>query len=111
MKITFTYQLIGCCQQHQLEIDPHDYFDPIEDGENYWDHGIEKKIFPHEYLDELLYINPDQIKWIVVRESRGNQTRISRVQYLDGDCATMQHVIDENKEEKIILGALVDSEL
>jgi hypothetical protein len=46
----------------------------------------------------------------VVRESRGNQTRIQRVQYLDGDRATMNHVIDENKEERIILGALVDSE-
>jgi len=53
MKITFTYQLVGSCRQHQLEIDPHDYFDPIEDGENYWDHGIEKKIILHEYRSYL----------------------------------------------------------
>lgn len=105
MKITFTYQLVGSCEQHRLEIDPHDYFDPIEDDENYWDHGINKKLFLHEYLD----INPGQIKWIVARLSKGNQTRIRRAQYLDGERVTMEHIINENREERIILGALVDS--
>jgi hypothetical protein len=107
MNILVEYQLVGCSRRHRLKISPQDYFDPIEEGQNYWDHGIEKKIFLHEYLK----VDPDQIKWIVAHESKGSQKRIRRAQYLDGDNVTMEHIVDENKEEQINLGArLPDSE-
>ncbi|MHC4117742.1 MAG: hypothetical protein ACYSWO_09575 [Planctomycetota bacterium] len=106
MNISVEYQLIGCSRQYRFNIAPEDYFDPIEKGENYWDHGVDKKFFLHEYLN----IDPDQVKWIVACESRGTQRRIRRVQYLDGDRATMEHVVDEHGEERIILGAFVDCE-
>jgi len=107
MNISIEYLLIGCSKRRRLNISPQDYFDPIEEGENYWDHGFEKNLFLHEYLN----VDPDQIKWIVECQSKGSQKRIRRAQYLDGDCVTMEHIVDENKEEQINLGAfLVDSE-
>ena len=101
MKITFTYQVAGESQTRTKQLGPDDYYDPINPRENYWDDGIEKFIFPHEYIETPV----EQLKWLTVLVAAGNKSRISRCQYLDGDKVSMHHSIDENGEEEIILSA------
>lgn len=99
MKITITYQVEGEKEPRRIDLDPIDYFDPIDSKENYWDDGVEKFIFPHEYVETPVI----QLKWLTVRVALRNKTRISRCQYIDGDNAMMHHTIDEDGGEEIII--------
>ena len=99
MKITFTYQVEGEKEPRIMYIDPVDYYDPIDHRENYWDDGIEKFVFPHEYVKTPVA----QLKWLTVLIAMKNKARVSRCQYIDGEKTMMHHTIDEDGEEEIIV--------
>ncbi len=41
---------------------PEEYFDPLGEGESFWNDGIEKYVFPHEYVD----VPVEDLKWLTV---------------------------------------------
>lgn len=103
MEITITYCLLAETVSREMKLTPEQYYDPLEAGENYWDDGIERCVFPYRYLD----FEPEEIKWVIARVSHEERVRYWRVQHLNGDKAMMQHVVDENAEEEIILSTLL----
>ena len=98
MKIEIQYLLLGSDKPSYLAPKPEDYFDPVEHDENFWDDGVEKNIFPHEHIG----IEPSKLKWLIIRQKNGSNTRITRNQYLDGDDSMMTHTKDEFGAEEII---------
>lgn len=103
MKITISYQVEGEKEPRIKHLDPVDYYDPIDPKENYWDDGVDKFVFPHEYVETPV----SELKWLTVRVTNGNKTRFSRCQYIDGDNVMMHHTIDEDGGEEIIVSALL----
>lgn len=103
MDITITYCLVGETESRELKLTPEQYYDPLEQGENYWDDGIERCAFPHGYLD----LEPEAMKWVYARVSNGDRCRLSRVQFLNGEKVIIQHEVRENEEEEIILSTLL----
>lgn len=103
MKIHFTYLKIDEIDAHFFELSPNEYFDPLEENESYWDHGIEKYPFSHEYLS----IPPEKLKWLIVTVSENDLNKVYRCQFLDGDKNMMQHTVDEYNNEEIILSVKI----
>lgn len=106
IKIKISYVTFQNSEVKDIYLKPEEYFDSLEEGENYWDDGIDKFIFPHEYLN----ISVSSLKWLTIIVSKGKEKRISRCQYLDGDNVTMNHSVDENGEEEIILSAKISEQ-
>jgi hypothetical protein len=99
MKITIKYQLLSSSKSIIRTLSKEEYYDPIEENEDYWHHGIPRFVFLHEYLN----INSNRIKWIMLIIKYGKHTRTRISQYLSGDKVLMEHTVDENLDEEIIL--------
>lgn len=107
MKIQLTYQLAAGGDPIRSDVTPEEFFDPLDHGETYWDNGVQRYVFLHEHLG----IEPEKLKWVVARLTAGEGIRIQRAQYLDGDNVTLQHTVDEDQEEELIVStALPDDQ-
>ncbi|MEM1221593.1 MAG: hypothetical protein AAGH40_02430 [Verrucomicrobiota bacterium] len=98
MKIEIEYLALDESTPVILELKPDDFYDPVALGENYWEHGIERLVFPYEHIQK----EPSQLKWLILREQNEEMVRLHRIQFLDGEKSMMQHTVDEHGEEKII---------
>ena len=103
MEIRLMYQLADDGEPRELAIAPEDYFDPIENNDSYWDDAVERCLFLHDYLDT----DPARLRWIVARLSDSGRVRLRRALYLDGCDVTMEHLVEEDGDEEIILGTLL----
>jgi len=103
MKISIEYLTVGDKSKKSIQLSPEEFFDALDAGENYWEDGVEKYIFPHEHLS----IPVPTLKWIEVTKRQGNLVRTYRCQYLDGDKSMTQHTVSENGDEEIITSSLI----
>ncbi len=62
MLIVITYQTSNNQEPFVIEMAPEEYFDPLGEGESFWNDGIEKYVFPHEYVD----VPVEDLKWLTV---------------------------------------------
>lgn len=99
MRITLSYQLDDGGAPRRMELDPAEYLDPLEAGESAWEDGVERHLLLHEYVG----VEPAQVRWVVAEVTDAGRTRIRRAQYLDGDSVLMEHSIDEDRGEEIVL--------
>ena len=104
MNIRLTYETLDGAR-HTVALSPDDYFDPLEPGEGYWHDGVERCDQLHDYLE----VPAVRLRWLVARISEGGQVRQRRAQYLSGDAVMMEHTIDEQGEEEIILSVCLPS--
>ena len=89
-----------------VEMAPEEYFDPLGEGESFWNDGIEKYVFPHEYVN----VPVEDLKWLTVCVSELGSRRVDRCQYLNGADVMMQHSIDENEDEELILSTKISDQ-
>jgi len=106
MNITLTYSRIDSKEQEVVELNPQEYFDPLEKGENYWDDGVERKFLLEEYLP----IDKVQVKWFRITLEHDEMKRIYTCQLLDSDRSTSTHSIDEFGNEEIITQSKIADE-
>jgi len=105
MRVLLTFQLHGEDEPHELEMSSTDYFDPPEEGELVLEDAVERHVFLHDYLG----VESERVKWIVARAWAGGRSTLRRAQYLDGDRSIMEHIVDVNGDEEIILSTRLPS--
>lgn len=95
--IRIRYQLRSEALTHRIDLNPEEYFDPLEPGETYSGNGVER--FTHAY--QYTRHSPDELKWTVL-EGAPEPGSIIRTQFLDGRRSMMTHRSDANGYEEII---------
>ena len=106
MKIALTYQRIDEAKPTTIGFAPEDYFDPLEAGETYWEHGVEKNLLLEEYLP----IEKGLVKWFIVTHEFRGLSRVTRCQLLGEDLSMSTHTIDEHGNEEIITQSMIAPE-
>ena len=89
-----------------LRLSPEEYFDPLEPGETFEEDGIPA----YQYAFDYIGCSADELKWSIEKISGSKGTRLVRSQYLDGDRSMMEHVIDPDGSEEIILSNEIEKD-
>lgn len=95
--IRIRYQLRCEESDRHFDLHPEEYFDPLEPGESYSEHGVPR--FDHAY--QYTRHSPDELRWTVL-EGGPMAGSILRTQFLDGRRSMMTHRSDADGYEEII---------
>jgi len=106
MNISISYLCFGENEPETIHFSPENYFDPLEPGENYWEHGIEV----HQLAENYLPVEISKVKWFIITKRLNDKKRVSRYQLLNGTDSMSIHTIDEEDNEEIITASKIAPE-
>jgi hypothetical protein len=98
MNISITYLLTSEQELRTVLLAPAEYFDPIEDGESYETHGVERFQNAYQYLE----VPVADIRWTLLDIRRGSSWTRIRTQLLAGAESMLTHREDSDGYEEII---------
>ncbi|MFM2314404.1 MAG: hypothetical protein RLZZ04_3680 [Cyanobacteriota bacterium] len=74
------------------------YFDSLEEGETFTEHGIPRFNFTWQYID----VPPDQLVWSIERRTGTSDDTTFSTQYFDGGKSWVNHRTDPSGYEELI---------
>lgn len=98
IQIRITYKVRNVLSSRSIELSPEDYFDPLEEGENYQEDGTPKYNHTWQYLNKAV----DELEWVIEEVSGTTEDRIIRTEFLKDGINWMIHRRDKSGYEEII---------
>jgi hypothetical protein len=106
MKIRISYKIRDESEK-SINLTPEEYFDPLDEDENYEDHGIAKFNHAEEYLE----IPAERLEWTEIKITETKIGNRIRTQFSKDGKSWMSHQKDtDGYEEIIVMSRLNDLE-
>jgi hypothetical protein len=96
--IDIWYQTSDSDIEIHCSLDLETYFDPLEEGETYAEHGIPRFNVTSQYID----VPPDQLVWSIERRTGTSDDTTFSTQYFDGGKSWVNHRTDPCGYEELI---------
>ena len=97
--IKLEWQTVGSKEIHAIGIAPDQYFDPVEAGETFAEHGIPKHDYPIDYLS----LSSRKVSWITLIVSGTTDDFSQKTIYYGKGSSLLNHRVCKSGYEEIIV--------